>query len=43
MHLAHKDQANSSLFLQLSVLFFGSTGDMFIGVIMNCQSSKTAG
>lgn len=42
MHLARKDQANSSLFLQLFVLFFGSTGDMFIGVITNCQRSKTA-
>jgi len=42
MHLAHRDWANSSLFLQLTILFFGSSGDMFIGVLMNCQRSKTA-
>lgn len=42
MHLAHKDQANSSLSLQLSVLCFGSPGATFIGVIMNCQRSKAA-
>lgn len=42
MHLACKDQANSFPFLQLSILFFGSTETVFIGVIMNCQRSKTA-
>lgn len=41
VHLARKDQANSSLFLQLSVLCFGSAA-LFIGVIMNCQRSSTA-